>query len=128
MIPKDVRQRITTEAYLAAKRDMTPAVRREIINRARKWWSTYRGAIGRMLNQKPDGDLKVSAGGVGPSIIIRPGVTQDLDDGILSGKPWSQLKPEERADIVSKYFRGIWVPMRDGKKPEQIILGKETMQ
>lgn len=92
------------------KAGLTRAVKKEILDKAEKWWQTTGRALVRPTINEIGFEPKVRAGTIGPTFITKPSPERDLNDGILEAREWHDLTPDEQSRVMFHYFKGIWLP------------------
>lgn len=90
----------------------------EAVAKAAKWWNEYRGALRQTFNLEQAAPavrqaIRQKSGLGAPAMIVKGDITETIPDGILSGKPWSELTVEEQAKIVKVWhYNHVVVPQQ----------------
>lgn len=89
---------------------LTRAVKKEILDRAEKWWQTRGRHLVRPGINETQADPKVRASPVAPTVVVKHAPEKDLNDGILLGREWHDLNAGEQARVMFQYWQHIWLP------------------
>lgn len=89
---------------------LTTAVKKEILDKAERWWETVGRLMVRPTINEVSFDPKVRATPGHAIFITKPSAERDLNDGILEARGWEDLTSEEQARVMFQYFQNIWLP------------------
>lgn len=97
----------------------------EAAARARRWWNEWRGVINSVFNEvesNPTVRARIfGEGSLGaPGLIIKGAKEQDLQNGIVSGKPWHELTFTEQRTVTLMWHNNHFLAVEKGAEPISI--------
>lgn len=81
----------------------------EAVREAEIWWDTYaRHMVKRVANSEETKGKFIPASPAGPAIVIRGEKVTTIHSGVLEGKPWAELKRDEKLRVVKVWDREVF--------------------